>query len=582
MIPHLKNLLRLGSKRSNAAHAPNPMAQVFSKYMSWLRRDVTKLTWLGTLLLIGLTLPFFFLLFVWLTPAGDNWAFIRAYWLWPYALHSFLLSFTSMTLSMILGALLAWWQVAYVYPGRKLFFWALLLPLAIPPYIAAFIYGDLVSYTGWIPRILTRLFGLPREAVHLSLYHIPGAIFIYTLFLFPYVFMIVRADLMRQDLRLIEAARLLGAGPLRRMVTVIIPLMRPAMLSGGVLVAFEVLSDYGLASHFGLSTLTTGIFQSWFAMGDLSSAMRLASIFLVSSTVLLTWDRLRRRRIFTGTKRPRPYPAKKPRAGMLFLIYMVHGAVVFLTLLLPLARLFDWQIKLLQSADVAAGRQALSSLLRTFYETALNTFVLAFISAVVIAFLALFVNAVARHEPNLLSRFFPQIALSGYSIPGAVVAIGVLALILPLEHQLLYGGLGFLCGGKPCLSGTPFMLFYAYLVRYLAVGYSALSGSSARIQRHYMDAARLLGHTPWSAFWRVEWPLLRPSMYAAVALTMIDLVKELPLALILRPFDFQTFATRAFQYASDERLIQAAPYALLIVAVSFISILILGRTEQKL
>lgn len=545
-------------------------------------RIATPWTGLGTLVLIALTLPFFFLLLVWLTPAGDNWSFIRAYWLWPYALHSFLLALASMLLSMVLGALLAWWQVAYDYPGRTFFFWTLLLPLAIPPYIAAFIYGDLVSYTGWIPRMVSTLFSVPKESVRLSLYNMPGAIVIYTLFLFPYVFMIVRADLMRQDLRLIEAARLLGAGPMRRMVKVVIPLMRPAMFAGGILVAFEVLSDYGLASHFGLSTLTTGIFQSWFGMGDLSSAMRLASLFLISTTILLTWDRLRRRRMMTGTKRPRPDPAKKVRGGMLVVIYTVHGLVIMLTLFLPLARLIDWQIKLLRSTHAASAGEAFASLLSTFSETVLNTFTLAFISAVVIAFLALFIHTVARHDPNLLSRLFPQIALSGYSIPGAVVAIGVLALILPLEHRLRASGIDLLCAGKPCLSGTPFMLFYAYLVRYLAVGYSALSGSSARLQRHYMEAARLLGRTPWSAFWRVEWPLLRPSMYAAVALTMIDLVKELPLALLLRPFDFHTLATRAFQYASDERLIQAAPYALLIIAVSFASILIIGRTEQRL
>ncbi|PTQ55052.1 MAG: Ferric iron ABC transporter, permease protein [Candidatus Carbobacillus altaicus] len=548
----------------------------------WLRLSSMKLTWIGTLLLLFLTLPFFFLLFVWFTPEGENWGFIRAYWLVPYALHSFILSFGSMLFSMALGTLFAWWQVAYTYPGRKLFFWGLLMPLTIPPYIAAFIYGDLVSYTGWIPHLLDKLFGLPAEVSAISLYNMPGAIFIYTLFLYPYVFMIVRADLLRQDLRLIEAARLLGAGPLRRTLTVILPLARPAILSGGLLVAFEVLSDYGLASHFGLTTLSTGIFQSWFGMADLPAAMRLASIFLMISVMMLTWDRLRKRRVQTGTSRPRPYQAKKARGGTLIVIYLVHGLFFLLTLILPLARLTDWLIKLLAARDTPSGALTFSKMVHVFREAAVNTFALAFLSAVIIALLALFLSTVARHESNFLSRLFPQVALAGYSIPGAVVAIGVLALLLPLEHFLLsIHPTGWPCGNRPCLSGTPFMLLYAYLVRYLAVGYSALSGASARLGRRYMEAARLLGLSPWQAFFRVEWPLLRPAMFAAIALTMIDLVKELPLALILRPFDFNTLATRAFQYASDERLAQAAPYALLIIAVSFLSVVLLGRTEQK-
>ncbi|MFS0728049.1 ABC transporter permease [Paenibacillus sp. 1P07SE] len=517
-------------------------------------------------------LPILYVMSGLLRPVNDNWAAVKAYLLTDYVIGSAKLVLTTGGLATLIGVLLAWLVVGYTFPLRRFFRWALLLPLAVPPYIAAYTYGTMTSYTGIIQSTLRNQFDirLPHGMIELS--STRGAVFTLTLFLYPYVFLLMRTYLERQSGSYIENGRLLGRSGPGLFLRVVLPLARPAIIAGLMLVTFEVLSDYGVASYFGVQTISTAIFQTWFGMYDIDSAMRLAAWLLVIIVAIFIAERLLRQGRRYGALSSRSKPLQPVRLqGLAAVSATALCTLVFvLGFLLPVGQLVQWSSW--TYSNVWRG---------DFAELILNTLTGAAWATLIVMALAVLSAKSVRMLAHTGAYALSRLMTAGYAIPGAIIAIGVLAVFIGLDELLspLYVWLGREAGAL-ILSLSLAMLLAGYVVRFMATGYNAVEAGYDKIPRSYTEAAHTLGHKQGSAFRRVELPLLRNAILSGFALTFIEIVKELPLTLLLRPFNFDTLATRAYIYAIDERIYEAALPSLLLVGLSLLSVFIVLRVEK--
>ncbi|WNQ11823.1 iron ABC transporter permease [Paenibacillus aurantius] len=517
-------------------------------------------------------LPLLYIMTAWVQPPNDNWLQIRRYLLKDYLTDTVILVFFSCLFAAMLGVALAWFVAAFDFPLKRFFRWGLMLPLAVPPYIAAFTYGNMFSYTGTVQKAL-RAIGITPNPVLMDMLSMRGAVFIFTFFLYPYVYMIARAFLENQSASYIENARLLGKSPLAVFFQIVLPLSRPAMTGGVMLVLFEVLGDYGVTSHFGIRTFSTAIFQTWFGMYDADSAMRLASWLMLGVAALFGAERLFRRhrsfRVVNSRTRPlMPVRLHGWRAG---LVVSLCGLVAAVSFVIPVTQLIVW-----------AGWTYETVLNAGFVRLAWNTITLALAASVIVMLLAVIAAEALRPHKGGFGFAVSRVLIAGYSIPGAIVAIGVLGLFLFLDRAAagLYAGWG-LAVPPPVPSLTVAMLVFAYVVRFLAAGYNAAEAGMERIGPRYAEASRVLGLGRTRTFLRVELPLLRGALLAGFLLTFVEVVKELPLALLLRPFNFETLATHAYQYAGDERIHEASLPSLFIIGISLASVFVIQKAGKE-
>ncbi len=511
---------------------------------------------------------------IWETPS-ENWSHIKEYMLFDHAVQSFLLVLYTGALTVPLGAALAWLIAAYRFPLHSFYRWALVLPLAIPPYIAAFTYSNMLSYTGTVQKTLRSL-GIAAKPAWFDIMNMQGAVLIFTLFLFPYVYLITRSFLERQSGSYIENARLLGRGPLAIFTRIVLPLARPALAAGGALVAFEVLSDYGVVNYFGVPTFTIAIFKTWFGMYDIDSATRLAAWFLVIVLGIVTAERWirRNRRYSATTARSQPLVPKRLVGWRGWLASALCGGVFAFSFLFPVLQLFVWAGW--TYADITATA--------SFWKLASNSVSVAVLSTALIVVLAVIVANTSRMLRGNAGHLIAKLTTAGYAIPGAIIAIGVLIVFVSLDRLLapLYG-IG-AAPGSPAplvLSMSLAMLVTGYVIRFMATGYNAVEAGFEKIGSKYFEASRMLGAGVTRTFFLVDLPMLRGAIGTGLILTFVEVVKELPLALLLRPFNFDTLATKAYQYANDERVYNAAVPSLLIIAVSLIAILALSESRTR-
>jgi iron(III) transport system permease protein len=479
-------------------------------------------------------------------------------------------------LASVLGVALAWLVAAYDFPLRRLFRWALVLPLAMPPYIAAYTYSHMLSYTGIVQQTLRGL-GIRANQAWFDIMSMPGAVFIFTMFLYPYVFLIVRAFLEKSGGSYVENARLLGRNGFSLFFRVVLPIARPAVAGGATLVGYEVLSDYGVVNYYGIQTLTTAIFKTWFGLYDIESATRLGAWFMIGIVGVVVLERLLRRRRRYSETTGRGSPLMPVRLGGVKggLATGLCMAVLAVSFLIPVAQLVQWAGWTFES--VAARSD--------FRQLAANTVKVALIATSVIMVISVMAANTVRMMNNVFGAAIAKMLTAGYSIPGPIIAIGVLSFFLLLDRLLapLYSRPG--PGAAPLvLSLSLVMLIAGYVVRFMATGYNAAESGFEKIGMKYAEASRTLGAGVTRTFFAVDLPLIRGSLLSGVALTFVEIVKELPLALLLRPFNFDTLATKAYQYAGDERIYSAAFPSLLIVGVSLISVLIfhqIARSGQR-
>ena len=469
-----------------------------------------------------------------------------------------------------LGVGAAWLVTRHEFPLRAQFEWALVLPLAMPAYVMAYTYTDLLQYVGPVQTALREAFGWRRAD-----YWFPdvrttgGAIVMFVLVLYPYVYMLARTAFIERAGGLVEVARAMGLTPWQGFVRVSLPLARPAIAAGVALALMETLADYGTVSYFAVQTFTTGIYRAWFSLGDRVAAAQLALALLAFVIGVLVLERLSRGRSrFHDTTLRRGNVARRRLQGAKALAALLACALpLLLGFLLPAGLLLDMA---LTDGDAQFGAR--------FLLLARNSVLVSGLTALAAVALALLIAYAARSHAGLATRWAHRVAGLGYALPGSVIAVGVLIPVTRLDHAiaaLLRETLQVEVG--LVFTGGIAALVYACLVRYLTAALQAVDAGLAKITTHMDDAARSLGHGPAETLRRVHLPLLRGSVLTAALLVFIDVMKELPATLVMRPFNFDTLATQAYTLASDERLAEASTSALAIVAVGLLPMMILCR-----
>ncbi len=517
-----------------------------------------------------LALPVLGVLSAWFAVDAASWAGLRHQWqnvLPGYALQSLLLAGGVGLGVMVLGSALAAAVTLFEFPGRRVLEWALLLPLAMPAYVLAYAWTDALQYSGSLQTGLRQLLGV-RGALWGDVRSLPGAVVLFVLCLYPYVYLLVRAALGERAVRLMEAARLLGAPMRRRVLEVALPMARPAVAAGTALALMETLADYGVGSYFGLTTFSTGIYKAWLVMGDRLAAAQLAAVLLLVVAVLLTAERHAQRRLrFSAGGQGAAASEARPlrlRGAAAWVLTAVCGLPVLLGFVLPVG----WLVHLL----VQEARYAELGLpMSRFLQWAFSSFKLAGLAALVATVLALAVAFALRRGEGRLLPFAARVLSLGYAVPGAVVAVG---LLLPLAWvQERWPG----SGAAAWLTGGVAGLLLAYLVRFSAVALQSVEAGYARLPLSVDETARMLGGNGRRVFFELHLPLLKRSALAAALLVFVDVMKELPATLVLRPFGSDTLAVVAYNLARDERLAEAALPSLAIVVVGLIPVVMLSR-----
>ncbi|MGG1664243.1 ABC transporter permease [Brevibacillus sp. NRS-1366] len=522
-------------------------------------------------------LPSLYILFGLFQKENENWQHIKEYMLVDYALQSLWLVLGTGACTIIVGVALAWLVAAYDFPLRRFFNWAFVLPLAIPPYIAAYTYGSMLSYTGSVQTFFRNTLGWTPDQRYFDIMSMKGAIFIFTLFLFPYVYLITKAFLVGQSAAFIENARLLGKNSFHIFFRIVLPLSQGAIVGGASLVAFEVLNDFGVTKHFGIQSFTTAIFKTWFGMFDVDSAIRLAAWLMSFIIGLFVVERLlrRRKRYSSPTNKMNPLKRRKLKGVPKFLAIFLGMVVVSFSFFVPVVQLIVWATWTYE--DVLND---------IFIHLLANTLSVSFVSIFILMLLAVIVaNVIRSSRRSTFALVLTRLISMGYSIPGAVLSIGVLAVVISLDQKLsgVYAWLGW-GEGKLVLSMSLFMLIFAYIIRFLAVGYNAVEAGFEKTGNRYMEASRLLGMGMTRTFFKVDLPLIKGAVVTGFILVFMEIIKELPLTLLLRPFNFETLATKAYQYASDEQIHQASIPSLCIIAVGIVSVFFyhwLGEKQAK-
>ena len=527
---------------------------------------------------------------------------------WKHISENLLLDYTLGSLKMLFGVSLgvlflglptAWLVSTTDFLGRKFFEWALVLPLAIPAYILAYTYAATLSYTGGV-GIFLRENGLPSIDIMSDF----GGIFILSLALYPYVYAVSKTAFSNQLGSVWEASKMLGKSSFYTFFKVVLPLARPFIFGGLLLVMMEVLNEYGTFKYYGIQTFTTGIFGAWAKFGDVKAALRLALCLLGLIVFLVILEKNQRGRMaFSDDKNTAQMPRKKLNVYQQILAFSFCSLIFCFAFGFPVLQLIFWTVKEFQDKGMS------EVLNEEIYNLAAHTITLAFLSAFVVVIVAILLGLFQKRINNLgvvggytnngkkgfkfnsiknypFSLFFQKsisrIATMGYAVPGAVIAVGVLGVFLWIDKKLY----AFLLDNFDIkiglfVSGTVISLIYAYSVRFLSVGFQPIESQLIKIGNSLESASRMLGKNSIQTFFKITLPLLRPAMLTALLLVFVDVSKELPLTLILRPFNYDTLATKAYELADQEFVAQSALPALLIILISLLPAILLSRIGKK-
>ena len=507
---------------------------------------------------------------------GQTWAHLAATVLPEYTLNSLWLCLGVGTGIAALGTGAAWLVALHDFPGRRIAEWALLLPLAMPAYVLAYVYTDFLQFVGPLQTALRETFGWSKADYWFpDVRTLPGAIVLFCSTLYPYVYLLVRGAFLERGGSVLEAARVLGLSRGQAIWQVLLPLARPAIAAGVALALMETLADYGTVAYFAVPTFTTGIYRAWFALGDRVAAAQLAACLLGFVLLLLALERASRGRARYHDSGMRSRSSRRPLSGVAAL-----GAQI--ACLLPVAIGFLLPAVLL--LRLARGEEAVISIER-FFTLAGNSLSLATTAAVLAAAIAL-VLAYAARGGHWLPRMANRLVGLGYAVPGSVIAVGVLIPVTRLDHwlaalwQQATGAMGNNAPGL-LITGGIAALIYAYLARFLSIALQTMEAGFARVTPSMEAAARSLGCSPSQTLRRVHLPILRGSVLTAALLVFVDVMKELPATLVMRPFNFDTLATQTYTLAADERLAEASVVSLAIVAVGLLPIIVLARQIAK-
>jgi iron(III) transport system permease protein len=520
------------------------------------------------------TLPIAAILLHLLLPAEGAAAHLATTVLPGYALTTLQLALGTGIGVTVLGTATAWLVTLCRFPGRGVFAWALVLPLAVPGYVMAYAYTDMLQFAGPVQTALRAAFGWEAgEYWFPQIRSVGGATAMLVLVLYPYVYLLARTAFLEQSVCTLEVARTLGCTPWASFRRVALPAARPAIVAGTALALMEAMADYGTVAFFGVQTFTTGIVRAWLSYGDRVAAAQLSAVLLsiVLAVVLLERHSRAQARFHHTSARYRFLPADRLRGARAAAAWLACAMPVALGFLLPMGVL----------AGMALGVDEPGRFGR-YAELVRNSFVLGGTTAALAVATAIVMAYGARLKPTPLTLTANRMASLGYAVPGAVMAVGVLIPSAAADNALdgwMRATFGVSTG--LLLTGSIAALIYAYLVRFLAVSFTAVEASLGKINPNMDAAARVLGCGPLAAVRRVHLPLMRPSLLAAALLVFVDVVKELPATLMMRPFNFDTLAVQAYNFAADERLAEAAIPSLIIVGIGLVPVILLSRTIAR-
>jgi iron(III) transport system permease protein len=502
------------------------------------------------------------------------WAHLASTVLGDYVLNTLLL-ILGVGLGTAIGGVAAAWLVTMCrFPGSRVLEWTLVLPLAAPAYVVAYAYTDFLQVSGPLQVWFRAVTGLgARDYWFPDMRSLGGAVVVMTFTLYPYVYLLARAAFLEQSVCVLEVGRMLGCGPWRNFFRVALPLARPAVVAGVALALMETLADFGTVQYFGVDTFTTGIYRTWFGMGEPVAAAQLSAVLMLFVLAVMLLERASRgqAQVHHSSTRYRPLPTPRLRgwrAALAFVICAIPLVLGFILPVLLLARMAQFD-----DSNLLGPR---------LLHYAGNSFLLAATVAGLAVPLALLIAYARRLSPSRLTAGAARIAGLGYAVPGTVIAVGVLIAAGWFDHVLgraMKGLFGISTG--LVFSGTMAAVAFGLTVRFLAIGLGTVEASLAKIRPSMDGAARNLGLGPFAMLRRVHLPLMAGSIGTAALLVFVDTMKELSATILLRPFNFDTLAVQAANLAKDERLASAAIPSLAIVLVAVLPVLLLSRTIAK-
>ncbi len=528
-------------------------------------RDTNKWSVFTLAIVLFLALPIFFIGVELFAGPGESWNHILTYLLPEYIANSLYLILFCSILVLIFGVSSAWFVSRFNFPLRKQMEWLLILPLAIPSYIVGYAYAGIFDYGGSLALLLREL---NLDFIRIDVMNKAGLAFVLSISLFPYVYVSARAFFLNQANNLLEASKMLGVGETKSFFKLMLPLSRPAIVAGLVLVLMEVLNDYGAAKYYGVNTFTTGIFRSWFSLEEPQTAVYLSAILVVLIFALILFEKwqVRKMKFNSAKTNNTQLERRQTYGGKKWLIFLLVLLPVFLGFVLPVAQLLYW-----------ATLTASTVFDLDFILLSLQSFGIAISAAVITVLFALLLIYFSKWSALHFIKNTARVGVLGYAIPGAVIAIGIMLPTLAFDKWLIKTLAGFGINSGLLINGTLIALFYAYAVRFLAVAYNPIDSTALKVSETIPDSSKVLGVGHLKTFRKIEFPLIKTGVFSAVILVFIDVLKELPLTLILKPYHVDTLAVKAFKYASDEMVMEASIPSLFIIFTAMIPVIFLNK-----
>lgn len=556
---------------NHPAQTANPVSAPQSMKSGTSRRWI--LASLVTTLLVAL--PVFSVLYLAAFPEDNIWPHLLNTTLPIYLSNTFKLMIGVSVMTLVIGISTAWVVTMCEFPGRRFFEWAQLLPFAVPAYVIAYVYTDLLDYAGPVQIMLRDVFGWQSAADYWfpSIRSLPGAVIMIGLVLYPYIYLLARAAFLEQSPSLFAVSRSLGQSAISTFFRVVLPIARPAIAVGLSLVLMETLNDFGTVDFFAVNTLTAGLFDTWMNLGNIGGAAQIATVMLTFVLILVTLERYSRRRQQQFAARDLRDPIHR------FKLSPALQTLCILTCVLPFLLGFVIPAAMLTHYAISYFSESWTT---EFVRNALNSLFLSGTAAFTTLLIGLLLAYSRRLHDTPGIRFLMRLSSLGYAMPGAVLAVGVIIPLAGFDNWLdLKMERWFGWNSGLLLSGTAFAIIFAYTVRFLAVSAGSIESALQKVTPSMDMASRSLGHPPGKTLIHVHFPMLRGTLLTAALVVFVDCMKELPATLILRPFNFETLATQVYQYASDEMLRQSALPALIIVLAGIIPIILMSRSISQ-
>ncbi|XMB85142.1 iron ABC transporter permease [Mycoplasmatota bacterium WC44] len=536
-----------------------------------MKNDLNIWKIVGYTLLLIVALPIFILLIYLFTPNSEFYKTIIENTLFSYLKNTLILGLSTAVISALLGYSLAYITTFYEFKFSKYLGLLLVLPLTIPTYIAGYTYEGMLNYTGIVQSTL-RGIGINVNQSYFDILSMPGAVFMFSITLYPYVYLITRSYLSKQTASYIESSRTMGKSSFDIFKSVILPLSRPAIIAGSTLVLLETLADYAVVTYFGIPTFTNAIFKTWYGLGEHESAIKLAIISMFIVVVILVLEKvLRGRRAYFNTSNVSKQIKKIKLRGFKNFLASAFASLVFLLgFLFPVMQQIYWAVR---EVDMFKRVDLLSLIWQTVS--------VGLIASALIIIIALIIANVLRLSKPIYKKLASNIVILGYSMSGAIIALGTLIIFVFVDRNMVGLYRFFNPNSRTLLlTMSPIILIFAYIIRFLSVGFNNILSSYDKMGNKYYEASKTMGNNTTKTFFKIDLPMLKLTIINSFILVFIDIIKEVTITLKLRPFNYDTLATKVFQYATDEMIPVASYPSLVIIIICIIAMILTSLLKR--